>query len=156
MSFHSDSIHRLYTRTLAHCQPPCTSLRSRLHSPCARMKYIHAHPHSRTHTHTQLRTQATFRVLIKMLSDLNREYSREGQEVECDICNSIPIEPVRFCGLPQCRRLVCKACADGYLKVHAYCMVRGRLPASIRLWICVVCMASAIVRAICVFAGYWY
>lgn len=62
--------------------------------------------------------QRTFRVLIRMLSDLNRKFARRGADVECDICCSIPTQPVRSCA--QCRRMVCRQCLNGYMASAAF------------------------------------
>ena len=68
----------------------------------------------------KLTTQEAYRILVRLLSDLNRQVSRKGQEMECNICYSIPTEPVRFCGLATCRRLVCRACLDDYMASPNY------------------------------------
>lgn len=65
-----------------------------------------------------LRTQRTFRVLIRMLSDLNRKFSRQGSEIECDICCCIPVNPVRSC--LQCRRIVCRKCITTFMASNAF------------------------------------
>lgn len=67
-----------------------------------------------------LRTQATLRTLLRVVADLNRKYSRMGQDVECDICLRIPHDPVRFCGRQECRRLLCRACAENFLRSHSF------------------------------------
>ena len=62
---------------------------------------------------SELRSQETFHVLIRMLSDLNRHYARAGMEVECAMCLCIPNDPVRFCG--DCQQMVCRACVEEYM-----------------------------------------
>ncbi len=64
----------------------------------------------------ELRSHLTFQRLLRVLSDLNRSFSREEQDAECDICLRIPEDPVRMCGREACRRLVCRVCAEDYLK----------------------------------------
>jgi len=67
-----------------------------------------------------LQSQTTFRVLLKMMSDLNKEYSRAECEFECLFCLKIPENPVRFCGRPGCQKMVCKQCADEYMDSAVY------------------------------------
>jgi hypothetical protein len=67
-----------------------------------------------------LQSQSTFRAVLHLLSELNREYSRAENEIECDICLRIPEDPVRFCGRATCSRMVCKNCADEYINSAAY------------------------------------
>ena len=58
--------------------------------------------------------------LLRVFSELNKEYARVGGELECIFCLSVPHDPVRFCGRPACRRLVCRACVETFLRSDAF------------------------------------
>lgn len=66
----------------------------------------------------QLRSRSTLQLLLRVFSDLNKEYARAAGEVECVFCYSVPRDPVRFCG--QCRRLVCRSCVESFLQSPVY------------------------------------
>ncbi|KNC55646.1 uncharacterized protein AMSG_01915 [Thecamonas trahens ATCC 50062] len=73
----------------------------------------------------ELATQSAYRVLVQLLSDLNRQISRRGQEIECAICLSIPSEPVRYCGRGSCNQLLCAGCVAQFRASPAY-LEQGR------------------------------
>ena len=63
----------------------------------------------------QLCSQSTLQLLLRVFFDLNKKFSRQSGVLECVICTNLPVNPVRFCSRSGCRRLVCQACADGYM-----------------------------------------